>query len=372
VTLARSLRAKRAAHFLLLPELAHSPPNEAIVSALLDLGYAVDLFAPNTGAAPASSYGPRVRELPVQYGRRWLTKNAASPAWRRYDVFSGTSEDPLAVVGLLAWLHRKPSFLLVDEIKSGAYYGDSPETWKKICRWGMRRADFNIVNDSARVELLREYAGIGSGARVLVYPGCYRKPPAAADTKATRQRWGMSSSAFIVGASGGFNLTTGGGWLIEALQRNESMHAVIQPLGVDPLARFLLDRVEGHQRLYVENRRLDWSEAWACAAAVDVGLAVYTNTAPQFQNMGISSNRLCMYLAMGVPVIASRQPSFRFLEEYDCGVLVGSAGEMLEALDHMRSRLAQMKANALRCAREYIDAAGRYQQLRDLIAGLTR
>ena len=363
---------KRAAHFLLLPELAHSPPNEAIVSALLDLGYDVDLFSPDPGSAQTHSYGPRVCSLPTQYGSRWLLKNALSSRWRSYDIFSATSEVPLANAGVLSWLHRKRSFLLVDEIKSGSYYGDSPELLKKLCRWAMRRTVFNIVNDESRIGLLRDYAGLGPRNMVIIYPGCYRQPPAIADRNALRRQWGIVPSALVIGASGGFNLTTGAGWLLEAMQSDPSLHAVIQPLGVDPLARFLLEHVQVRERLYIENRRLGWEEAWATAPGVDIGLAIYTNPAPQFQNMGISSNRLCMYLAMGVPVIASRQPSFRFLEEYDCGVLVSSAQEMVAAVDFIRPRLAQMKANALRCAREYIDAPGRYQQLHRLIAGLSR
>jgi hypothetical protein len=33
---------KKAAHFLYSPFLAYSPPNDAVVSALLELGYYVD------------------------------------------------------------------------------------------------------------------------------------------------------------------------------------------------------------------------------------------------------------------------------------------------------------------------------------------
>jgi hypothetical protein len=360
---------KRAAHFLLSPELAYSPPNEAIVGALLAQGYAVDLYAPG-GGFDTHLYGPLVAAHDVRYGRRWLMRNALSMKWREYDVFSGTSEDPMGVVGALACLHRKPSFLLADEIKSASYAGDSPPYWKSLCRWAMRRARFTIVNDASRVQLLREYASLAPASKVLVYPGCYRTTPAAADRDLVRAQWGIDSSAWVCGASGGFNLTAGADWLLKALQQAPSLHAVIQPLAVDPLARFLLNHVDGRERLYVEERRLGWFEAWSSAAAFDVGLAVYTNPAPQFQNMGISSNRLCMFLAMGVPVIASRQSSFEFLHHYDCGVMVESLDEFIAAVNHIRRR-PEMRANALRCAKEYIDAPGRYRLLEQAIAALS-
>lgn len=82
--------------------LAHSPPNDAIVTALLGLGYEVDLYAPG-GDIPTDRYGARVRAYPVEYGNKWIVKNALSSRWRRYSLFSGTSEDPMPLVGILSW-----------------------------------------------------------------------------------------------------------------------------------------------------------------------------------------------------------------------------------------------------------------------------
>ena len=169
---------KKVAHFLLVPELACSPQNEALISAYLELGYEVDLFTPG-GSCDVSAYGSRVACRPVEYGRRWLLRNALLPFWRRYSLFSGTSEDPLAVVGVLSSIHRRPAIALVDEIKSGSYRGDARESWKRLCRFGMRRAELNIVNDTSRIELLKKYAGLPEGKKIIVYPSAYRCPPAS-------------------------------------------------------------------------------------------------------------------------------------------------------------------------------------------------
>src|SRR5262245_41686020 len=124
---------KKAAHFLLAAVHAYSPQNDAIICALLELGYAVDLYAP--GVFPinvADHYGPNVSGHTVEYGKRWLLRNALSRHWRQYAVFSGTSEDPMAAVGLLSWIHRRPSFALADEIFSGSYRGDASDHWKNL------------------------------------------------------------------------------------------------------------------------------------------------------------------------------------------------------------------------------------------------
>lgn len=366
-------RQRRAAHFLLVPELLYSPPNRAIIEALLSCGYRVDVFSPGTPQDP-SDYGPDVTTQRADYTVRWLARHLLDRRWWNYACFSGTSEDPLAVVGVLAALTRRPSFLLVDEIKSGSYRGDSPERWKQLCRWAMRQARFTIVNDDSRVELLRDYASLAPTAPVLVYPGCFHQPPQPDPElrRALRERWGLPQEALVIASSGALNLTAGADWLVQALQEEPTLHAVIQPLAVSPLCLFLLSRLGLGKRLYLQQERMGWQEAWRSAVGLDIGLAIYTNPAPQFQHMGTSSNRLCMFLAMGVPVIATRQPSFRFIEDYNCGVLVDSYAEFAEAVRHIGRHLPTMRANCHRCFNDYIMPPDRYPRLRQAIASLHR
>lgn len=368
-----SQQRRRAAHFLLVPELLYSPPNRAIIEALVKQGYGVDVFSPGPAGDP-SDYGPNVQTHRAEYSIRWLSRHGIHPRWWRYDCFSGTSEDPLAVVGVLSAITGRPCFSLVDEIKSGSYRGNSPERWKQLCRWAMRRSRFTIVNDDSRVALLREYAHLPPEAPVVVYPGCFHQPPARDPElrRALRRRWGLDQEALVIASSGAFNLTAGADWLVQALQEDPNLQAVIQPLAVSPLSLFLLQRLGLDRRLYLQQERLGWQEAWQSAVGLDIGLAIYTNPAPQFQNMGTSSNRLCMFLAMGVPVIATRQPSFRFIEDFECGVLVENYDEFRGAIRHIGSNLPAMRENCQRCLREYIMPPERYPRLQKAIASLNR
>lgn len=340
------MKTKNAAHFLLTPELAGSPPNDAIVGALSELGYNVDLYAPGGS-------------LPVEYSNGWILKNLFSSRWRKYDLFSGTSEDPMAVVGALAFWNRRPSFTLADEIKSGSYYGNRPESWKKLCRWGMRRSNFTIVNDESRIQLQREYAELSPHHKIIVYPGCFRECPSPGDREALRKEWGIPLGGLAIAFSGGLSVYSGFPWMMKALDLKPEAYLVLQTSNTDPL----LEQARSRDRVYIEPQRLGWRESWSTMSAVDIGVAIYHHTGPQFQNMGTSSNRICMFLSMGVPVIASRQPSFAFLEKFDCGVLVKNEEEFIRAIDHICSRLPQMKENARNCAKEYIDAPGKYRQL---------
>ena len=115
--------------------------------------------------------------------------------------------------------------------------------------------------------------------------------------------------------------------------------------------------------MYIEEQVITWEEAYASVAGADIGMSIYLHTGPQFQNMGISSSKLCMYLSMGIPVIANKQPSFDFVEQYNCGVLVNDEREFVDAINFIQQRLTEMKANAIRCSREYIDTPAKYANL---------
>lgn len=359
-------RRGRIAHFLLLPELANSPPNEALIGAYLDLGYDVDLYAPGQISEVSN---PRIRAFQVQYGWQWLLRNAWHMKWRDYAAFSCTSEDPVAVASAIARLAGKPLISLADEIKSGSYWGDRSKRWKQLCQWGLRSASLNIVNDECRVVLLRDYAKLPYGP-VIVYPGCFRVPPPAFDAAAKRTSCGVPSDGLVLGASGNISVLLGMDWLINAMAALPYCYASVQPVNIDPFVRYLLQQSRVSERILTETQRLSWHDAWSQAPFCDIGLAIYRNPGPQFQQMGISSNRLCMFLAMGVPVIATRQPSFQFLLDYDCGMLVDSSAEFTAAVEHMRPRLQQMKQNALTCAREYIAADKRFELLRANVASI--
>jgi len=348
------MNKKTVAHFLNSVYLQGSPPNDALSRAYKQNGFAVTFFSPRN-----------IDDIkPVSYGFRWLLKNALNPKWRAYSGFSATSEDPIAIAGILAFIWRKPLIFLSDEIKSGSYVGNRSKSWKALCRWAMRKASLTIVNDYARIDLQSEYARLPNHANIIVYPGCYFKPPQLGDKTELRKKWSMENEDVVLGFSGGCNLSAGLDWVLDSLMNSQlDIKMIAQPLSLDPLNTYLLKNHRNIDKVYLEEKRLTWHESWSSMGGVDIGVAIYLNQAPQFQLMGISSNRLCMFLAMGVPVIVSKQASFRFIEEYNCGVLVENAEQFEEAVKTIKADLDNMKKNALKCAQEYIDTNGKYNQL---------
>ena len=147
------------------------------------------------------------------------------------------------------------------------------------------------------------------------------------------------------------------------MQHYPSMIMLTQPLTIKDFDSYLLANHHSRAQLRIAPKRLTWQQSWSSMGGVDIGVSIYNKPAPQFQNMGTSSNRLCMFLAMGVPVIVSRQASFQFVEDYECGYMVGNSTQFSEAIQKISDNLDQMKRNALRCADQHIDTHGKYLEL---------
>jgi glycosyltransferase involved in cell wall biosynthesis len=359
----------RAAHFISWPYLLDNPSNRALITALLELGYAVDVFTIDA-TLDVAHYGSDVRAQHVEYGYRWIAANLIGTRWSQYSLFSGTTEEPMAVAGLLARVYRRRCVTMADEIKSGSTSGSRTQRWKALCRFGMRASDLTIVNSAERIPIQRDYAGLSESQPIVVMPNAYVTPPAPGDRAVLRQERGIPQDALVVCYSGVFNAGNGGMWFAQALAECEDVWFWGQVVPQEPLVGELLPWLQGRERLVLEPGPLGWHFPSVSMAAADIGVVIYLQDAPQFLHMGISSTRLCMFLTMGVPVIASRQDSFRFIEEFDCGVLVDSPDEFVAAIATIKPRLAQMRENALRCAREYINAPGHYRAMVTALAQL--
>jgi glycosyltransferase involved in cell wall biosynthesis len=355
-----------AAHFLLHHELAESPPNTAILHAYDELGVDVHIYTPGADRITDTPFGC-TEIFPVSYDYSWILRNLLHWKWSGYTSISGTTEDPMAIVGLISRFHRVPSFTLSDEIKSGSYSGNRNSRWKNLCRNGMAGGRFTIVNDKARIALQREYCGASDDHEIMVYPGCFHNTPPAGDRTRLRAERNIPEDALVLCFSGVSNPGNGGDWLPEILEQNPHLHLWGQFVNLDSDTRNQYENISRPGRVHIEKTRLQWRECWSSMATADIGVVIYTQTGPQFQHMGISSNRLCMFLAMGVPVIARRQESFQFIEDYECGVLVDSIDEAAHAVSKIANRLGQYRLNALRCCADYINAADAYQALRDNI-----
>jgi glycosyltransferase involved in cell wall biosynthesis len=335
------------------------PPSPCYYNAItnaLDAGFDLDVYAPQLPQL-ADEWRGRVQGRIVQYTMRWLLKHALKPSWRKASFFMGTPRLGVAFAGVLGAIHRRPHVVLCDEIFSGSYAGDDPKHWVRLSNWCHRRAKFTILPDLCRRPILLDAVPLPTAHQIYESPNSPCTPPAESCASQIRQRLSIPDDAFVVMQAGHLHRLQGGHWMLKVLPSlPPDVYLMIHNgLGNDGLVAEMTDLLEQHYPIRCSWEHLSWIDVEGYHAAADCGLVFYLHDGPQFQAMGRSSTKLCMFLRHGVPVIASRQDSFRFLEEYACGVLIDQPDELLSAIDHIRNNQDTFRQNAFRCYREHVD-----------------
>ncbi|MEO8380887.1 MAG: hypothetical protein ABI779_14580 [Acidobacteriota bacterium] len=356
----------KAAYFQLRADYFGRPMDDGILRALLGAGYVVDVFAPD-GDLPQTEYGDGVRRRSVEYRRSWLQRHLRRGKWRAYDLFLGTADLPMAFAGMLAYVAGRPSVSVCDEIYLGGYEGQATLYWKSLTRWAMRRARFTIITDVVRNPLQREYAGLPAGHEFIPFPSSYATPYDGRSREEARSALGIADDEFVVSSTGSCRSENGTEWLVRLAGR-DGIRIMIQTAGrPDPVTDALLRRLEG--ALYLPER-LGFRESTATTIAADVSAVFYLSPKPQFQHMGVSSQKLGTALWLGMPVVATRQESFRFIEDYRCGELIDREEDLPAALQRIRANRLEYAANALRATAESIRPAEKLEHLTDRLKRL--
>jgi len=352
----------RAAFFELFADYFGRPLDDGVVRALLDAGYDVDIFAPD-GERPQDVYDDRVRRLSVDFRRRWLQSHLSLS--RQYDLFLGTADLPMALAGALAQLGRKPSVTVCDEVFIGGLHGHAVSYWQAATRFAMRHAEFTVITDLVRVPLQREYAGLGAEHRFLPYPSCYAFPYAGRTREDVRRSLGIADDELVVSYTGELTQADGAAhWMVRAIDRLPPRTRVLLQPGrrPAPVIDALISRID---RVIYKPERLTWLGAAELTNAADVSFVFYRSQVPEFTNMGVSSQKLGTSLWLGIPVVATAQPSFEFIREFGCGELIEQEDDIVPAVARIAADRARYAANARRAVDEYVRPA---EKLRDLTA----
>lgn len=351
---------RKAAYFESRSDYFGRPLDDGILRSLLANGFDIDVYAPG-GDLPQTLYPSNVRRLPVEYRRAWLQRHMGRRVWRDYDLFLGTADLPMAFAGTLARLANRPSVTVVDEIYLGGYEGLATTLyWKKLTQWAMRRAAFTIITDEVRISLQREYATLSPQHEFLLYPCAYPTPYTGRSHADARQALGIAEQDFILSSTGAFTSANACDWLVR-IASNDLRLLIQTGSRPDPVLDTLLQRLSGP--LYFPDR-LEWQESTEITVAADAAAVLYLSPKPQFQAMGISSQKLCTALWLGMPVVATRQNSFRFIEEYRCGELIDGEEDLPAAITRIRGgNRDEYAANAARAMREYVQAEEKLQAL---------
>jgi hypothetical protein len=231
----------------------------------------------------------------------------------------------------------------------------------------MRRAAMTVIPEPEQIPLQREHAGLNGSHPFVVYPCCFSEPYRGPSREEMRHRLGIGASDIALALTAELIESNGADWAFRLLgEAPEKFKLILAPAGRSgAVERAMLEQLAKSGRVIFFPDRVGFRESTERLVAADAALVVYRQAKPQFQRVGISSQRLCTALWVGVPVIVLAQPSFAFVEEFGCGVLIHGSDEVLGALDRICAHRASMVEGARRAVAEYICADKRLLELTD-------
>jgi len=362
------MKRLKAAYFLLQGDYLGRPLDDGVIRALLELNYKIDIFAPNLPETQRIYPCSEVRVFPIEYRLKWLINQLACGKWKQYHLFLGTSDLPMAVAGMLAMRYGRNLVTVCDEIFIGGYQGNTNWYWKPAIKRGMRKSAFTVITDPCRIKLQRQYAGLDDTHDFVQYPCCFQNKEYLHDADYWKKKLALKKDSLVLSLSGLTNASTGAHWVINTLDKFPSYWQVIVQPGCqfDPLMHALFRRLSrDEQIIYISGRMSSFVEAMSLNQVADIGLVFYLSSKPQFQEMGVSSNKLCMYLQMGKPVIVNKQASFRFLEEFGAGIRIENESDLFEAIVEIEKHYTQYSQAAYECYESYIQPQKHFERLKN-------
>ena len=175
----------------------------------------------------------------------------------------------------------------------------------------------------------------------------------------------------VVSYAGGFHDHGGAAEFLSILDESYSrpVGLVIQSGGVHEKAlEKAVNKLKENHPVFFFPRRSTYTDAIRITSMADIGFVAYNQTAPQFQEMGHSSNKLCAHLMLGQPVIVKKQTSFEKFTRSHAALSYKSESEIPAIIEKILARPDYYSEQARRHWELEIDMMRRVENLRELFS----
>ncbi|MCM1138979.1 MAG: hypothetical protein NC453_10465 [Muribaculum sp.] len=220
----------------------------------------------------------------------------------------------------------------------------------------LRDADIIVTHDKYHLEFLVKHFCVNPEC-VCLLPNASFTPEVRYKSQYLHQQFNLSEDNVILLHSGGFGKWFRCSELVNNFKNwNESLSLVFH-LGRRPETDVYFNSVynnkAGRQPEYSLNP-LSNEELDAMISSADIGIALYSteHLGYRAEQMGLAAGKIGNYLKCGLPVIATRLPSLKYLEEYGCGILIDDESQIQSAVKTILAKKEFFRENAFKCYRE--------------------
>ena len=294
----------------------------------------------------------------------------------RHCAVIGVDDDGIVVAGPIAARHGIPLLLWSLELDPLA---GSADPVRRLVRWLARRyrrkVAVTIVQDEVRAHALEVLTG-GSGAVVRLVPNAPAGPVVQQRGRYFHERFHLRPEQLVVLHAGAI--------IPEMLAEEVAEAAATWPEGwslvlhererrypESPFVRRV--QAAGRGRVLLSLEPVPYRDLDVVFASADVCLVLYSDRhGDNFRLVSRASGKLAHALRVGVPVVCSDLPGLAaVIEEYGCGVVVRSVGEIEDAVLRILASRDQYRARAWVCYREAFEFGGSFSMVLDDLDRLT-
>jgi hypothetical protein len=326
------------------------------IALLADQGWQVDLYTTLSPQHPTPFFGrDRVRLLPFEMTRAGTVGLIRRLALRRprYRWIVTVPQWGLHYAALAGRLAGIPLGCISDELKCDAEAATAGlRLWKARERRAHQRCRWTIALSSERADFIREENRLGADHRIFVVPNATRGPARRVPSHYYHDTLSLTASARIL-------LHSGSLWWPAANELIASTDAWPSDWVVVFQGRLVAPRAAGHEapHLRFTEQVLPASLLDYATSSAAIGLALYDTSCTNNRLMGTASGKLALYMKNTLPVIATDQSGFGWLEREHCGVCVSSVRDIPAAAD----RIWRDYEAYVRNVRRYYDASMEFE-----------
>ncbi len=286
-----------------------------------------------------------------------LLKYMSVMSRKRFDCVIGGDAWGNVIASKLNWLYSCPYVFFALEFPQ-IVTKDHP-TLTKMENWenqALQKADFIITHDEFHKEFIIKNFNVNPD-KILLLANASFTPEYRTRSIYLHDTFKLPSDSVAVLHSGGFGIWFKCVELADASKNWTGKMKLVFHIGRKPGESKEFDRIYGNPEYKhinfslssLSNRQLD-----EMISSADVGVALYSVEALGYRAelMGLAAGKIGNYLKCGLPVVATRLPSLRYIEDFKCGVLIDDESEIETAITRIMAEKGTYRENAFRCYRQ--------------------
>ncbi len=304
------------------------------IKLLADEGWQVDLYTMLSPLHPAPFFAcDAVRLVPLEMTPAGVVTLFRQLTLRRpkYTWIVTVPQWGLHYAGLAARLAGIPVGCISDELRSDAE-ATTPvqKQWRARERRAHRRCRWTIALSQERADFIREENRLGAAHPIFIVPNAARGPAERLPSRYYQDILRLPAASRVL-------LHAGSLWWTAANELIESTQDWTSDWFIVFQGRFAAPRNGPHDAPHVRltEQVLPSSLLDYAASSATIGLALYDASRDNNRLMGTASGKLALYMKNALPVIATGQSGFGWLEREHCGACVSSVREIPAAADRI-------------------------------------